>query len=39
MLANGYLKASQVEYRGILREPWYRLHITKSVNKLKYQLL
>ena len=30
MLANGYLKASQVEYRGILREPWYHLQITKK---------
>lgn len=30
MLANGYLKASQVEYRGILRESWYHLQITKK---------
>lgn len=28
MLASGYLKANQVEYRGILREPWYHLQIT-----------
>ena len=30
MLANGYLKASQVEYRGILGESWYHLQITKK---------
>ena len=30
MLANGYLKVSQVEYRGILRESWYHLQITKK---------
>ena len=30
MLANRYLKASQVEYRGILRESWYHLQITKK---------
>ena len=28
MLASGYLKAEQVEYRGLLREPWYHLKIT-----------
>ena len=28
MLASGYLKATEVEYRGILREPWYHLKIT-----------
>ena len=28
MLASGYLKAEQVEYRGLLREPWYNLKIT-----------
>lgn len=28
MLASGYLKAEKVEYRGILREPWYHLKIT-----------
>ena len=28
MLASGYLKATEVEYRGILRDPWYHLMIT-----------
>lgn len=28
MLASGYLKAEQVEFRGMLREPWYHLKIT-----------
>ena len=28
MLASGYLKATDVEYRGVLREPWYHLMIT-----------
>ena len=28
MLASGYLKATEVEYRGILRAPWYHLMIT-----------
>ena len=28
MLASGYLKATEVEYRGILRNPWYHLMIT-----------
>ena len=28
MLASGYLKATEVEYRGVLREPWYHLMIT-----------
>lgn len=28
MLASGYLKADDVEYRGLLREPWYHLSIT-----------
>ena len=28
MLASGYLKAEQMEYRGLLREPWYHLKIT-----------
>ena len=28
MLASGYLKAENVEYRGLLREPWYHLSIT-----------
>lgn len=28
MLASGYLKAEQVEYRGLLREAWYHLKIT-----------
>lgn len=28
MLASEYLKAEQVEYRGLLREPWYHLKIT-----------
>lgn len=28
MLASGYLKATEVEYRGILRVPWYHLMIT-----------
>lgn len=28
MLASGYLKATEVEYRGILRYPWYHLMIT-----------
>lgn len=28
MLASGYLRAEQVEYRGILMEPWYQLRIT-----------
>ncbi|WP_368254352.1 AAA family ATPase [Blautia wexlerae] len=28
MLASGYLKATEVEYRGILRDPWYHLRIT-----------
>lgn len=28
LLASGYLKAEQVEYRGLIREPWYHLSIT-----------
>lgn len=28
MLASGYLKATEVEYRGILRDHWYHLMIT-----------
>lgn len=28
LLAGGYLKVEQVEYRGITREPWYTLSIT-----------
>ncbi|WP_455194457.1 hypothetical protein [Eubacterium ramulus] len=28
MLASGYLKVLEVEQRGILLEPWYRLKIT-----------
>lgn len=28
LLAGGYLKAEEVEYRGILLEPWYHLRIT-----------
>ena len=28
LLASGYLKAVEVEYRGMLREPWYHLKIT-----------
>lgn len=28
MLASGYLKVKQVDYRGITREPWYTLDIT-----------
>ena len=28
MPASGYLKATEVEYRGILRDPWYHLMIT-----------
>ena len=28
MLASGYLKATEVEYRGILRDSWYHLMIT-----------
>ncbi len=28
LLASGYLKAEQVEYRGMIREPWYHLSIT-----------
>lgn len=28
MLASGYLKATDIEYRGVLREPWYHLMIT-----------
>lgn len=28
MLVSGYLKAEQIEYRGVLLEPWYHLRIT-----------
>lgn len=28
LLASGYLKAEEVEYRGLIREPWYHLSIT-----------
>ena len=28
LMACGYLKVDQIEYRGILREPWYHLQIT-----------
>lgn len=28
LLAGGYLRAEDVEYRGMLLEPWYHLHIT-----------
>lgn len=28
LLAGGYLKAEEVEYRGMLLEPWYHLRIT-----------
>ena len=28
LLASGYLKVEQVEYRGLIREPWYHLSIT-----------
>ncbi len=28
LLASGYLKVKQVDYRGITREPWYTLDIT-----------
>lgn len=28
LLASGYLKAVEVEYRGLLREKWYHLQIT-----------
>lgn len=28
LLASGYLKAEQIEYRGLMREPWYHLRIT-----------
>ena len=27
-VASGYLKVEQVEYRGVLRKPWYHLRIT-----------
>lgn len=28
LVASGYLKVEQVEYRGVLRKPWYHLRIT-----------
>ena len=28
LLASGYLKAEEVEYRGITLKPWYQLRIT-----------
>lgn len=28
MLVSGYLKAEQIEYQGVLLEPWYHLRIT-----------
>lgn len=30
LLASGYLKAEQVEYRGMLKKPWYHLTITNN---------
>lgn len=33
MLASGYLNVNDVEYRGTLLEPWYRLCITNLETK------
>lgn len=30
LLAGGYLKATEVEYRGVFQEPWYQLSITNQ---------
>lgn len=39
LLAAGYLKADQVEYRGTIREPWYRLSITNMETANVFQTM
>lgn len=36
LLASGYLKAEQVEYRGEEMEPWYHLRITNLETKIMF---
>ena len=39
LLASGYLKAVEVEYRGLLREKWYHLQITNLVTMGMFMMM
>lgn len=39
LVASGYLKVEDVDYRGILREPWYQLQITNLETLSMFQTM
>lgn len=39
LVASGYLKVENVEYRGMLREPWYQLQITNLETLSMFQTM